>query len=342
MNATDPMSWHAPLTARLEQSLAAGRLPHALLLAGLPGLGKLAFAKSFVQRLHCRTGQPAACGRCEGCQQFEAGTHSDHRHVTLELNPDTEKLRQAIVVGQVRACTEALWLTARYGGWKTAIIEPADLLNAEAANALLKTLEEPPANTLIVLVSARPSRLAATLRSRCQRLDFAVPPRSQALAWLGGQGARADWDTWLDLAGGAPLAAQALVQDGFAARRADCARALQAVVEGRADPLQVAAVWAAEDPRAVLRWWSSVVMDLIQLAQAGPAARLRNADLRSGLQSMGQRLHLRPLHRFLDALSRSQALLDSPVLPQLLLDALLIAWATGLESNALQPLLQDD
>lgn len=336
------IGWHAQAWQRIDRQLADGRLPHALLLAGLPGLGKRSFATALCQRLHCTAATVAACGACEGCRQFTAGTHADHQHLTRLINPDTGKLRQVISVDQVREATATLWLTARYAGWKTAIVEPADTLNPAAANALLKTVEEPPARTLIVLVSARPNRLVATLRSRCQRLDFTVPTQTEALAWLQASGPRADWPVWLAQAGGAPLAAQALVEEGFAAQRPECAEALRAVLEGRTEPTRVAAAWAEQDPVPILRWWVSVVSDLIRLASVGPDASLRNADLRAGLQSMGGRLHLRPLHRFLDALTRSQGLLETPVSPQLVFDALLIAWAQGLDPDALHPLLQDD
>jgi DNA polymerase-3 subunit delta' len=336
------LPWHAAQREALERRLADGRMAHGLLLAGLPGLGKGGFARAFAQRLHCRLPEAAPCGICPGCAQFATGGHPDHRSVALEINEETGKPKQSIGVDQIRELSAALALTAQHGGWKTAIIEPADAMHVAAANALLKTLEEPPPRTLLMLVSARPARLPATVRSRCQRLEFAVPDPATALGWLHGRAPRDDWELWLDLAGGAPLAADALVSGGFAARRGVAAAAIFDLAAGRAEPTAVAAAWAADDPRTALRWLATVVMDLIHLAQAGADAKLRNADLRARLQTLGQRLHLRPLHRFLDAVQRAHALLDSSVNPQLMIDALLIAWAAGLEPGALRPLLQDD
>jgi len=272
--------------------------------------------------------------------RFAAGTQPD-LHLVSRLVDDEGKQAKEISVAQIRQLIATLQLSAHGQGWRIALIEPAEAMNANAANALLKTLEEPPGRTLIVLVTARPDRLPATIRSRCQRLDLRAPPSAQALAWLTTRAARDDWGLWLGLADGAPLAAEALAGSPLAAQRGAWARALLDLPEGRGDPLKLAEEWGRVDPRLPLRWWASVVADLIVLAQAGDG-RLRNPDLAAVLRNLGSRLHLAALHRFLGSLQRAQGMLETNVSPVLVLEALLIAWAAKLAPEAMRPILADD
>ncbi|MFO7642692.1 MAG: DNA polymerase III subunit delta', partial [Candidatus Competibacteraceae bacterium] len=163
------LPWHEPLWRQFQQSRAAGRLPHALLLAGPAGLGKLAFAKRLARALLCETPdvEGDACGRCRSCRLFQAGSHPDYR---MEQPVEEGK---AIRIDPIRELCGFLGFTAQYGGYKIALLEPADRLNLNAANSLLKTLEEPPGDCLLLLVTAHPARLPATVRSRCQKVSFA-------------------------------------------------------------------------------------------------------------------------------------------------------------------------
>ncbi len=155
---------------RVMTQLAEGRLPHALLLAGPRGAGKLAFAQTLAAHLVCEAAAGASkpCGECRGCTQRLAGTHPN----LMRLAPAEDK--RDISIDDIRDLLGRLTLSAHYGGYKIAIVAPADALNASGANALLKTIEEPPAKTHILLVSERWRALPATLRSRCQILRFAL------------------------------------------------------------------------------------------------------------------------------------------------------------------------
>ena len=161
---------------------ADGRLPHALLLAGLPGIGKRAFGQWLVEALLCleRTDE-GACGRCGACRQMLGDAHPDYR----ALHPDGAG--ETIRIEAVRALVDWLQLTARGGGRRTALLFGADTLNRNAANALLKTLEEPGEQGFLVLVADRPAALPATVRSRCQTLTLHAGERDVALAWLAGR-----------------------------------------------------------------------------------------------------------------------------------------------------------
>lgn len=205
------------LQAKLE------RLPHAVLLHGPEGIGKLALAEHLVQGLLCEAADrsQAPCGRCEGCRWFLAGSHPDFRRVEPEAlagrpeTPDEDPEPQAargpkpsteIKVDQVRALEGFLNLGSHRHGRRVALVHPAESMNPNAANALLKGLEEPPGSALFVLVAHRPARLLPTIRSRCVAIPVPVPERSGSATWLAAQ-ELSDPGPWLDFASGAPLRA---------------------------------------------------------------------------------------------------------------------------------------
>lgn len=203
-------------------------LPHALLLHGPEGIGKLAFAEHLCQAMLCESRDRAAapCGQCDACRWFLAGSHPDFRRVepeslardTGEANEDEvvpaskgAKPSTEIKIDQVRGLDNFLNLRSHRGGRRVALVRPAEDMNPNAANALLKGLEEPPGAASFVLVSHRPSSLLATIRSRCVALAMPAPDRAAAQAWLESQGA-SQAGTWLAFASGSPLRALALSQ----------------------------------------------------------------------------------------------------------------------------------
>jgi len=248
--------WVDAAWAGWARRVAAGCVPHAVLLAGPAGLGKRALAADIAGGLLC--GSPSAdgrpCGRCRACGLVAAGTHPDLHRITFEVNEDTGKLRTEIVVDQVRALRDTLAQTSQFGGWRVALIEPAEGMNTASFNALLKTLEEPEARALLLLVSDRPAALPATIRSRCQRIEFHPPGRTEARAWLAGQGhdaARAD--DALDAAGGHPGLADAWLRGGQLALREATLRDWAGVARGQLAPLGVAQSWTSEVDTLPLR-----------------------------------------------------------------------------------------
>ena len=180
--------WLLPTWNSLAASLVHRRLHHALLIAGPVGLGKLDLARALVASALCerRREDLFACGSCRSCQLLAAGSHPDRVHVTFlpRPKPNEDKLRTELIVDQIRELSQRLSLASQFGGLQLTLIEPAEALNENAANALLKTLEEPTAASVIILVCNDASRLPATIRSRCQRLEFKLPPHDEALAWL--------------------------------------------------------------------------------------------------------------------------------------------------------------
>ncbi len=296
------LPWHEPLWRQFQQRRAADRLPHALLLAGPAGLGKLAFAKRLARALLCETpdGEGDACGRCRSCRLFQAGSHPDYR---MEQPAEEGK---AIRIDPIRELCAFLGFTAQYGGYKIALLEPADRLNLNAANSLLKTLEEPPGDCLLLLVTAHPARLPATVRSRCQKVSFVPPPPSVARAWLAARmNGGPDPQVLLDIAGGAPLAALAYADGERWRRRQELVEHYEQVLAGRADPVRAAELWMQGDVAENLRWLIGWHTDLIRLKMNPDVIHLSNPDLRSVLRRWTDSQPLRALFERLDAAVRS-------------------------------------
>ncbi len=247
------LPWHSDIWARLNERLAHGRLPHALLLAGPPGTGKRLFARAYAESLLCeqRGADGHACGNCPSCRLLAAGTHPDlhllrpalvalaegvaadaeseaggeeDAATTSEAGSAKAKASAEISVAQVRALSEALSVAAHRGGLRVALVYPADAMNAIAANALLKTLEEPGERVIFLLISDAPHRLLATIRSRCQVVPMPIPEPAAALAWLTAQG-HADEER-LALVGGAPVRAAELAGSSYWQIHAALAEAL--------------------------------------------------------------------------------------------------------------------
>lgn len=306
--------WHQEAWDRLRARRERNAMPHALLLAGPAGLGKRAFLDRLVRGLLCQ--QPVdgdACGQCRTCKLLDAGTHPDRIDITFELNT-SGKPRKEIVVGQMRNLSSRLAMASQLGGWQVASIDPADAMNAAAANALLKTLEEPSSASLIVLVADAPWRLTATIRSRCQRIDFRVPPAAQALPWLEHAGV-ADAGAALEAAGGNPGLAQAWAGQGMLDERRQVQSELAALAQGRGDVYTVMKRWLDGDALSQRLWFAA------QMAAMDARARATGAR-----ELLGSRLDDETLGHWFERANRTREALRGPLRPDLMVLDLLTHW----------------
>lgn len=330
--------WQQRIYDQAVAALEAGRLGHGLLLCGPERLGKRQVAERLAQRVLCRT--PVGhdpCGRCRHCTLFLSrsqadpvevrpdGTpahpwgHSGHPDVSFigyAYNEKTKKPRSEIVIEQIRALAERLALTPQAGGAQVAIVEPADAINHAAANALLKTLEEPVPGRYLWLVASHPQRLPATIRSRCQRLEFRLPPRAEALAWLQARGHAAKVaEEALDAARGHPGLADAWLRDGGMALRREVASDLAGIARGELAPVALAQRWTG-DEQAGLRLEFAADLALQEAARLTDPQRTRR------------------LAAWFDAANRTRALLRTTVRADLAVAELLLAWRTDAGAQA--------
>jgi len=308
------ITWHQQIFAAWQSSQSQGRPPHALMLTGGVGTGKRCAAAWLARkRLGMTVGEQSE-------YPLAIPEHADLRWITC---PE-EKF--SIGIDQVRELVGGLNLTSYEGGGKVAVIEPADAMTNSAANSLLKTLEEPPGDTLLILVVDRPGRLPATIVSRCQRLNVHLPGESVGLQWLQALQPGTEWAPVLRDAGLAPLAAVVALD------RIDETRAMadefRAVAEGGMAPLKVAAKWAKQEPEFVFGWLARQVQACIGRTSNG----LASGSSAAVADSVLERIDRRKLFCYLDIINRLRGQPAGSFNVQLTLECLLIDWSQRLES----------
>jgi DNA polymerase III subunit delta' len=316
--------WLDTETITLQAAFSADRMPHGLLIHEAPGAGGDWLATWVAQLVLCadRTllsdGQksPSPCGHCVSCLRVAAGQHPD----VASVRPIDES--RQIRIEQVRELAEGLSLTSHQGGFKVGILSPADVLNRFAANALLKTLEEPPARTVLILVATQPSRLPATILSRCQRVRIAAPSRAQALSWLEATRGRADWNAVLDIVGDAPLIAAESDAAAIVQISSDVRRGLDESVAGTLDPVSTAERWSKSELALRLRCFENWLTERIRQHFAQPRF-LTEVGAVTHLQRPDTVLNIRLLFELLDGVRDLKSALESPINRGLALEGLL-------------------
>ena len=248
------LPWLRPAQDAFNAALDSGRLGHALLVQASPGQGGEWLARWIAARMFCRTPRSAAaggtaggiqpCGECLDCRRVQAGEQPDL--LTLQPVEDSKEIR----IDQVRELAAELALTAHGGGRKVAILSPAERLNRNAANALLKTLEEPAGEALLLLVTGEPWRLPVTVQSRCTRLRPRAPAEDELVAWLQAQrpgSSAVDWRAALAVLGPEPLKALAVDGAALAGLQRDTERALEDALRGGLDVVETAERWGKDE-----------------------------------------------------------------------------------------------
>ena len=334
--------WQQAPWQQLQQLRA--RLPHAILFHGPEGIGKTAFAEHLAQSLLCQspTADGHACGQCDPCGWFAQYSHPDYRRVRPEVleedgagegeegaeasegkkSKSTKAPSKEIKIDQIRALSDFMNVSTHRQGMRIIVLYPAEALNTAAANALLKTLEEPPPDTLFLLVSNNLDRLLPTILSRCRKFALAMPLQEEALAWLKQQGVD-DADVWLSEQGGAPLAALASAQGDARETLDELLRMLaKPGVEGAlkaADKLQKAPV------ADLVAWLQRWLYDVFSLKLSG---RIRYYPrYRKELAALAQAADVAGLLRLLKAVNERRAVADHPLSAKLFIEDMLLEYA---------------
>ncbi|MGH8262266.1 MAG: DNA polymerase III subunit delta' [Steroidobacterales bacterium] len=283
----------------LDAAFAGPRPPHALLLRAAEGLGSDLLATWIAARVLCRGEGRKPCGECKACIAVERGLHPD----LMRLSPleDSKQIR----IDEIRELTADLALKSHQGGYKVAIVEPAESLNSNAANALLKTLEEPAAYTLLVLVTHRRARLPATIVSRCQQLVITKPDSELARDWLTREFPESAGADVLRFARGAPLRAVELAARDFAEIDRDMASVVTRATERALDIPTVAEQWTRTNKANLpdrLIWLETWVTE--RIAGDMTSAQMKRAGAAGGLPVANETLKIRRLYGVLDQLRR--------------------------------------
>ncbi len=335
---TPDLFWLEPQREQLRQARLQRRLPHALLIHDVPGGGGQQLALYAAQLALC-TSATAPCGQCRDCQQLagmQPGVADSNHHPDLYWLapiPEGEKASEFISIAQVRELREQLTRTSHgSSGASVAILSPADRLQAPAANALLKTLEEPRGGTLIVLLTTLPGKLLATLRSRCLRLRVHVPARPRIIEWLQQARGAADWPAVLEVLGDAPLLALDADTRRLAEARRDTHAALERLADGNAATItDLAAQWGRKEQLglrlACIENWITARLDAA-VAGSGDSVAMRAG---THLPRRGTAPNIAALVRAHDAVRELGRLATTPINKALALE--LLFWQLSRSSH---------
>ena len=319
-DVTTAMPWHQ---GHWQALVGQQHFAHAYLFTGPSGAGKRAFASAFAAWLMCE--QPTggqACQQCRSCLLRQAGSHPD----LLSIAP--EEQGKAIRVDAIRQLVDF----AQQGGRKVVLLQPAEAMNQNAANALLKSLEEPTADTYLLLISDQPSRLLPTIRSRCRVQPLGAPGQQQALSWLAAElpdSTAEQQGLLLQMAGGAPLRALALQQMDALALRDKVVEGVKALLKGQISAPRLCEQLNAVPVELLLDWFADWTLDLLKLQQRAQETA-SNADMDKVLGYMAQRVQPLALLHWQEWLLAHRRQFDNKanLNRQLFLEKLLAEWKT--------------
>lgn len=344
MNNNDIFPWQIELWERIHG--LRQRMPHALLLHGRAGIGKLIFAQALARALLCEAPKSDghACGYCSSCSWMEQGNHPDFRFIQPEDSADedlegsedsfgqtgkSKRKSRFILINQVRELDDMISLSAHRHGLRIVLLSPAETLYANAANALLKVLEEPPPSTLFLLVTHRLPRLLPTIRSRCLKIAMKMPSRPESLSWLSAQGL-VNPASLLAFSGGSPLTVLDSENSTLHDQRLKFGDYL--CLGAGIEPFAAAAQWGRDgfgEAVSALQKWCS---DLLSAKLAGHTRF--HPERQSSLQSMAKSVDLRLLLDYQRKLDEARSHASHPLNTELQLESLLVRYAQMFTNSA--------
>lgn len=251
--------WHQQSWNKFSDARTRNHLPHALLITGAEGIGKLEFAKRLVKSLLCFNPiNNQFCDQCNGCKTYDSVSNPDY----LELQVAEDK--KQISVDQVRAMAKFITLSRSFDAYRVILLHPVEAMNNNAANSLLKSLEEPASNTIIILLATHLNRVLPTVKSRCQLLTLPTPSSDQALSWLQKNAPELEnTEELLDMSFGRPLLAFNVSEDDFNLRN-ELADDLLHIMLEETSLTDVAKKWEKRDINNILKWQISWLQGFIR------------------------------------------------------------------------------
>lgn len=322
MKVAAALPWLAPTWQRLSEQQDIERLGHGILLVGQEGIGKRVLLREFSQRLLCEdqtSNKP--CGQCSSCHLFQAGSHPD----LLMVEP--EEAGKQIKIEQIRKVTEFVNTTAQKGHNKVVLLGPAEAMNVNSSNALLKSLEEPSQHVTLLLYSHMPSSLLATIKSRCQQYSVYPPNFEQGLSWLQQNATDAtNLDALLTLAKNSPLKALSMMEQDIHVQYMQFCQDMNDLAQGKVHWNEVLTKWKNWQLDYVLQWFYELVLD-VQKSQGG-VQNLVLKELAGQSQQVAQRANYGQVSQFQEKLLQAQGAQRSQANPNptLLIETLLIDW----------------
>lgn len=308
--------WQKSLMEKLLERKNA--LPHALLLKGRSGMGKLDFAMHFARSLLCESplesGQ--ACGTCASCIWFSNSLHPDFRIIEPEGEGGSAN---RITIDQIRAFSDFMGKTTHRNGYKIVLIHPAEAMNQNAGNALLKTLEEPQGKSIFILVTSKPSRLLPTILSRCQSIAMPIPSPVEAEAWLEAEGIH-DPGKFLAESGNAPLVARDIANGDPMLRD----RFLSDIGSNEPDALSIAEFFQKSDLSMLVSWMQKWCHDLASFAFCGKIRYF--PGMLDSIRHQSASVNKVELARFQRKLCEAQKASTHPVNQRLFIEELILAY----------------
>ncbi|MGB0849357.1 MAG: DNA polymerase III subunit delta' [Thiolinea sp.] len=306
---------------QLDEAKQSERLPHALLFNAEKDCGHDEFVFDFAKSLLCLQAQNhgVACNECRSCEVFQAASHPDFIQIKV---PDD---KQIISVDQIRTLNQFLELSRSYSPVRIAIICDAEAMNINAANSLLKTLEEPVANTHILLYSHQANSLLPTIRSRCQQIRMPLPIKAEAISWLSSMLPTGESpESLLALSAGRPLSALQLIDGDLAEKRHLWMKQLLDLLTGQVAFATISTDWSKQDKRQLIDWQITLVQNMLRERVTGiiPA---QEADQELNNQ-LAQLMASRDLWQLSDGLMQLKALAAHPLNAQLFAENMLSLW----------------
>lgn len=329
--------WLADLWKQYLRYLVDERLTHAILVSGPAAIGKLEFCRAYVQRMNCTNPGPQGypCGVCDNCRLIQARTHPDVRFVNMEESGVTDR-PEPVRVDDIREINRFMALSRQQGRFKVVCVNHAHRMNINAANALLKTLEEPPPGSFLFLISHRIEDLPATIRSRCQTWKFSVPDPEPALHWLQEKAPGPAWRDLLGACGGRPLLAWESHDSGLGKARTAFYEQLHALMAGRETVTAISSRLRNEDPERIIEWLQAWCGDLVRCCFQEQPETVENPDVLEGLQELARQAAPRSLFACLDRLAESRRIVSASMNQRLFVENMLVQCQQSLQPASLQ------